>query len=172
MNTIEEAIRMWEIYREGTVGEVSNIAEDKMDYRVGDGARTVRELVVHIVASSHGFTEELLSDDTQFMRLRNVQVQADLMAQFSDATSKEQLVELLVRTGADNARRLREAAEKLATRTMTSMTGEQSRLAGIWFAAAHEMYHRGQLATYARSLGLVPAMTQRIAAMSQQMPPK
>ncbi len=40
--------------------------------------------------------------------------------------------------------------------------GEWSRLTYVFYAASHEDYHRGQLATYARSLGLVPALTQQI----------
>ena len=70
------------------------------------------------------------------------------------------MLELLQTSGEDNARRLREAGDTLEAKTMPSFGGEGSCLSGLWFAAAHEMYHRGQIATYARQLGLVPAMTQ------------
>ncbi len=37
-----------------------------------------------------------------------------------------------------------------------------TRLAWLDHGIAHEMYHRGQLALYARLMGHVPALTQRI----------
>ena len=37
-----------------------------------------------------------------------------------------------------------------------------TRLAWFNHHVAHEMYHRGQLALYARQMGHVPALTQRI----------
>ena len=64
----------------------------------------------------------------------------------------------------ESAKSLREEAATLSKKTMVMLNAEQSRITGIWFAAAHEMYHRGQLATYARGMGLVPAMTQRLQA--------
>jgi uncharacterized damage-inducible protein DinB len=44
--------------------------------------------------------------------------------------------------------------------------GTWSRLTYVFYASGHEEYHRGQLATYARSMGLVPALTQKIRARS------
>ena len=160
MSHVEEAIRMWEIYREGTIGEFANIPEDQWDHRAGDGARSVRELAVHIAAAAIGFTDALLSADGVVMHMRDPQLRAKLEAPFA-SMSKAQIIDVLKTSGAENARRLREAADSLGEKTMPAFGGEQSRVAGLWFAAAHEMYHRGQAATYARSLGLVPAMTQR-----------
>jgi len=169
MNHAEEAIAMWEIYRKGTVDELANLQEEHLDHRAGEGARSVRELVLHIVASSVGFVDELLGDG-QFMRLRDPQVRAQYEARYASKTSKADLVELLQSTGADIVQRLRDGAAKLDGQTMQSFGGERSRTSGIWFAAAHEMYHRGQLTAYARQLGIVPAMTQR--TQSATIPPR
>ena len=158
MSYVEDAIRMWEIYRQGSVGEFENIPEEQWDHRAGDGARSVRELAAHIAAAGIGFTDELLAPETSFKRVREKQAEAE--ARYA-GLSKAELIELLKSSGAENAKRLREAGQSLAEQRMPFFGGEQSRLGGLWFAAAHEMYHRGQTATYARQLGIVPAMTQQ-----------
>jgi uncharacterized damage-inducible protein DinB len=160
MNQVEEAIATWETFRKGTVDELANLPEEQWQWKPGEGARTVRELAIHIATSALGFADALLGDG-QFMRLRDPQVQAEYAARFDSKTSKDDVIELVTSSGADTMQRLRAAASTLADQTMPSFGGERSRASGIWFAAAHEMYHRGQLATYARALSLVRAMTQR-----------
>lgn len=170
MSNVEEAVRLWEMVRVGMVGELENIPEEQFDYRVGEGARSIRELALHIVGSAAGFVNELTTGAPDFMQLRNPQKQAELMAQFGDVSTKAALVELAKSSGASNAQRLRDAASSIESGTMSMQSGEQSQLTGLFFAISHEMYHRGQLTTYARSIGIVPAMTQRIMAMAQ--PPR
>jgi len=150
---------MWEIYRKGTIDELENIPEEQWDFRPGDGARTVRDLAMHIAGSSVGFINELVAADPSFMRLRTPEMQQQIAASLGEANTKEQIVAIVKDTS--GFARLRENEELLRTGSMKGMGGEQSRLTGLWFAAAHEMYHRGQLATYARSMGEVPAMTKR-----------
>jgi uncharacterized damage-inducible protein DinB len=161
MSNIEEAVRMWELYREGTIAELANIPEEQWDYRPGEGSRSVRELALHIAASAVGFSNELMSDEPSFMRLRDPETQRAIAASLGDVTTKDKILAMMKERSADTAQKLRENGERLAAAKMPSMGGEQSRLSGLWFAAAHEMYHRGQVTVYARSLGLVPAMTQR-----------
>jgi uncharacterized damage-inducible protein DinB len=158
MSHVEEAIRMWEIYRQGTIGEFANIPEEQWDHRAGEGARSVRELAVHIAASASAFVDELLAAEPSFKRTsaRRAELEGPHLSK-----SRDELLDLLKTSGAENARRLREAGPSLAEKTMPAFGAEQSRLTGLWFAAAHEMYHRGQVTSYARQLGLVPAMTQQ-----------
>jgi len=165
MSHVEEAIRMFEIYRKGTVDEFANIPEEHWEHRGGDGARSVRELAVHIAAMATAFVDELVAPDASFKRVSEKRAEHEAPHL---SKSKEELIELLKSSGADNARRLREAGDSLAEKSMPAFGAEQSRLTGLWFAAAHEMYHRGQAATYARQLGLVPAMTQQ--TQSAKMP--
>jgi uncharacterized damage-inducible protein DinB len=160
MSAVEEVIRMWEMYRQGTVEELTNIPEDRFDWRPGEGARSVRELALHIAGASVGFIEELVAAEPSFMRVRGPENQKRLVDSLGPAETKDQIVAILKESGAAGIARLR-ANEELLRGTMKSMGGEQTRVSGIWFAAAHEMYHRGQLATYARGLGLVPAMTKK-----------
>ena len=170
MSHVEDAIRMWEIYREGTIGELENIPEEQWDHRPGDGGRTVRELALHIAISAIGFTDELLAAETSFTRLRDPERQAMMAERYASKTSKAEMIDLLKTSGEDNAGRLREAGDALEQKTMPSFQSERSRLSGLWFAAAHEMYHRGQITIYARQLGLVPVMTQR--TQKSTIPPR
>ncbi|HEY3132696.1 MAG TPA: DinB family protein [Acidobacteriota bacterium] len=165
MSLVEEAIRNWESYRKGVIAELENIPEEHWDHCSGAGARTLRELARHIAEAGLGFTTELVRPDCSFLRLFDPQAQAQHKAVLSKANSKAEIVNLLRTTGEQGARRLREVGDALATQNMKTSTGEQSRLTGLWFAAAHEMYHRGQLASYARAVGCVPALTQQIEGM-------
>ena len=121
----------------------------------------MRELALHIAGSSVGFIDELVAAEPSFMRLRDPATQKQIAESLGDPTTKDQIVAALKQTMAAGAARLRANDELLRTGSMKGMGGEQTRITGLWFAAAHEMYHRGQAATYARALGLVPAMTQK-----------
>lgn len=163
MSNIEEAIKMWEAFRAGTIAELENIPEEHWDDRPGEGGRSLRELARHAAEASVAFTNELLSAEPDFRSLLGkVQAQKP-MTQLHDASSKRELVQLMKDTGSANAKRLRDAADRLAASDMPAgANARQSRLTGIWFAAAHEMYHRGQMALYARRAGEVPAMTKKM----------
>jgi uncharacterized damage-inducible protein DinB len=100
MSLVEEAIKIWETFRAGVLAEVENAPEEHLEYRIGEGARTFREIAFHIAEAGVG-----------------------------------------------------------------TRSGTQSRLTALYFAIAHEMYHRGQLASYARGFGAVPALTQQLNAM-------
>ena len=77
--------------------------------------------------------------------------------------SPPQLREELERSHEVNLARLRDAEPGLFERGITRFDGgEWRRMTYLFYAASHEDYHRGQLATYARSLGIVPALTRRI----------
>ncbi len=155
---------MWEVTRKGVIAELENIPEENWDYRPGPGARSVRELARHIAESAAGFTSELLKSEPSFIRLLDPNVQAEIAAALPPARSKTEIIDFLRTSGAESSQRLRLAADTLAAQTMKLFGGEQSRVSGLWFAVSHEMYHRGQTATYARGVGCVPAMTQQTQA--------
>jgi uncharacterized damage-inducible protein DinB len=166
MSLVEEAVRNWEAFRVGVIAEIENTPEEQLDSRPGEGARTLREVALHIAHWSVGMTNEILKPEGNLMNVFNPQVQAEIKAALPQAHSKAEIVALLRQTGEANAARLREAGDALISQTMQSrMLGTQNRLSALWFAAAHEMYHRGQLTAYERSAGTVPALTQQIHAM-------
>lgn len=164
MTAIDEAIALWELHRKGVIAELENAPEDQWDYRPGEGARTLRELAVHIAAFAEGFARELIADEPAFMNLTRSDVQASLTKPFEATGTKAQLINLLTTSGTEMFSRLRAASGPLSSKTMKLMGGEQSRLSGLWFAISHETYHRGQLASYARGIGITPAMTKQSQA--------
>ena len=164
MPLVEEAIRMWEVFRAGLVSELESIPEERLDWRPGEGARTAREVAVHVAEAGVAFTNELLRPDGALMNVRRPEVQAAVRAALPRAHTREELVALLRETGERNAARLREVGEALAAQTMAGRMGEQSRLTALWFTVAHEAHHRGQLTAYVRGVGAVPALTRQAAA--------
>jgi uncharacterized damage-inducible protein DinB len=70
----------------------------------------------------------------------------------------------LLRTSmADGERKLRRAGEREMKKKITRFDGlKGTRLAWLHHAIAHEEYHRGQLALYARLIGREPALTRLI----------
>lgn len=163
MSLVEEAIRTWEMFRAGTIAELENIPEERWDYRPDPGARTLREVACHIAEAGVVFVGELLRPDGSLLRVMDEKAREQYMADYPKGHSKSEILDLLRATGEQGAQRLRRAADALATQTMRSSAGEESRLKGLWFSASHEMYHRGQITVYARALGQVPAMTQQMA---------
>jgi len=159
MSAIDEALAMWDVIRKGTISEVENVAEEHWDFRAGDGARTFGEVARHILDAASAFASELLRDDTSFARVTSPEARQQAEEQYPGATKAEVIAQLRAQIAADS-QRLRDAS--LDSKTMQSRGGSQSKLTGLWFAIAHEMYHRGQLATYERAIGVVPAMTQQM----------
>ena len=165
MSLIEEVAKNMESQRAGVVAEIENTPEADLDYRIAPDAKSVRDIAQHIAEVGVGFVDEILKADGSFMNLFSPDIQAGLAAKVPRARTKAELLEVLKSTGAQNAARVREAGDRLITETMPTIIGPQTRLSALWFAVAHEMYHRGQLAIYGRGCGVVPALTQRINAM-------
>ena len=77
--------------------------------------------------------------------------------------SPAELRDALERTHDVNVSRIRGAGEELMETAIRRFDGGTwHRITYVFYAASHEDYHRGQLAIYARAMGLVPALTQRI----------
>ena len=165
MSLVEEAVKTFESQRAGVIAEIENTPEDDLDYQISEDARSVRDIGLHIARAGVGFVDEILKADGSFMNLFNPDTQAGLEATVPPAATKAELIERLKTTGEQNAARLREAGDRLMTETMPTVAGAQTRLSALWFAIAHEMYHRGQLAIYGRGCGVVPALTQRLNAL-------
>lgn len=162
MNIVEEGITQWERFRAGVVAELEIVPEDQWGFRPAGGARTLRALARHVIEASIAFTDQLLLDDGNFVRLFDPKTREALRTRLPELETKAQIIDALKSTGADNFKRLREAAEMLATRPIASGREPQSRVTAMHFAAGHEMYHRGQIATYVRQLGHTPALTMQV----------
>ena len=76
---------------------------------------------------------------------------------------EEALIELLRTTFDEGVTAFRKSGEAAMMKPIVQFNGEPaSRLTWLNHAIAHEEYHRGQLALYARLLGRVPALTKLI----------
>jgi len=157
---VGEAVRAWTLVRQGVIAELENVPAEQWNYRPHPDARSISDIARHIADAGMGFTVELLRPDGTFRRLLDKHEST-----LKNGTSKEVLLERLRATGRDTANWLTMLDETFAAHDIVTAVGHESRLTGLWFAISHEMYHRGQLATYARALGIVPAMTQRMTAL-------
>jgi len=160
---LEEALELWRFAREGVIAEVESIPADRFDFRPAKGARTLAELVRHIVESAVMGYGELTRPDGDFRRLPPEQFFAEHAANVPAGTTKEELLDLLRSTHAQGERLFRDAGEVGMLQRIRRFDGLTStRLAWLWHLIDHESYHRGQVAMYARQIGLIPALTKLI----------
>jgi uncharacterized damage-inducible protein DinB len=162
-NLLEEALEAWEDARVGVIDEARNIPAKHWDYRPSDEVKSVRELVVHILEVAMLMTGELTRPDTNFRRKPWPKLLAHYAAPAYRAKTRGDLLGLLRSQLRDGERVFRDAGELHMLQFIERFDGEKgTRLAWLHHGIAQEMYHRGQLTTYARLLGIEPALTQRI----------
>jgi uncharacterized damage-inducible protein DinB len=160
---LDELLEAWRDAREGIIDEVRNVPAHRFDFRPAEGVRSVREMVQHILEVSMMAAGEFSRPDTNLRRAPWPKLLAMYAKPAWKATTKAQLLRLLASQMRDTERRLRRQGELALLQFHTRFDGKQgTKLAWLHHAVAQEMYHRGQLATYARCMGLVPALTQRI----------
>lgn len=159
---LEEALEGWRFVREGLIDELENIPAESFDFAPAPGARSIAEVAVHIVESGLMMSGELSRADGDFTR----RPAPALMAEYALAEpvhAREPLIDLLRRTHLDGTTALREAGEIHMLQQIVQFNGvPATRLSWMSHGVSHEDYHRGQIALYARLLGIVPALTKRI----------
>jgi uncharacterized damage-inducible protein DinB len=160
---LEETIEAWTDTREGLIEEVSNFPAAKFDFRPAPEMRSASELASHIVEVSMMMVGELTREDTNFQRAPWPKLLAMYTKDLAGKSGKRELVALLHSTLRDGVKKFRDAGELHMMQLITRFDGEKgTRMAWFNHGIAHEMYHRGQLATYQRLLGIEPALTRRI----------
>ena len=164
MNSLlEEAIEAWQDVREGVISEVENIPPNEFDFRPVEGARSISELVVHIMEVSLMMTGELTRADGDFTRQPYAKFIAEYARSVQKIDRKRDLVAALYRSFRSGVKGFRTAGELHMLQYIRRFDGKPgTRLAWFHHGIGHEMYHRGQLAHYQRHLGLTPALTQQI----------
>lgn len=162
-NFLEETLDAWWDVRSGLIDEAKNIPAPRFDFRPTPEVRTVRELVQHILEVAMMMTGELTRPDTNFHRAPWPRLLRMYAGRAYRAHTKEQLLKLLGSQFEDAQRKFRKAGELSLYQFLKRFDGVPGTKFTWWHhGIAHEEYHRGQLALYARLLGLVPALTQRI----------
>ncbi len=160
---LEETLEAWRDAREGIIAELDNIPADKFDFRPTPESRTVRELAQHILEVSMMMTGELTRADTDLRRAPFTKLVKMYGGPAYEANTKGELITLLQSQVLDGARAFRRVGELFLLQFMRRFDGKQgTKIQWLHHGIAQEMYHRGQLALYARLMGLEPALTQQI----------
>ena len=162
-NILDETLEAWEDARVGVLDEARNIPARHWDYRPTPESNSVRELVVHIVEVAMMMTGELTRDDTNFRRAPFPDLLKKYAKPAHQARTRAELLKLLRSQLRDATKAFRAAGELNMLQLIDRFDGGKgTRLAWLNHGIAQEMYHRGQLAIYARLIGLEPALTKRI----------
>jgi uncharacterized damage-inducible protein DinB len=160
---LDEALEGWRYAREGVMAELDNIPAASFGFRPTPETRSVAELARHIVDAGTVMAGELSRPDGDFTRQSYEQFLAEYAGGLDRADDKTALLRLLGSTLEDGLATLARAGEALMLQPITQFNGEPAtRLSWMSHGVAHEEYHRGQLALYARLLGRVPALTKLI----------
>lgn len=160
---LTESLSAWRDVREGVIDEVKNIRATQFDFRPTPEVRSARELVQHILEVACMMTGELTRTDTDFRRAPWTELLGQYAAHVYDAQTKKELMGLLQSQMDEAVRAFRKAGEREMWKTITNFDGTKgTKMQWLHHGIAQEMYHRGQLTTYARLMGLTPALTKRI----------
>lgn len=160
---LEETLEAWQDARMGIIEELENIPANKFDFRPAKDVRSVKELAIHILEVAMMMTGELTRSDTNFRRAPWPKLLMMHAAPAYRVTTKQQILKLMRTQLKDGMKAFQKAGELHMLQFILRFDGKPgTRLAWLHHGIDQEMYHRGQLTTYARLLGLEPALTQRI----------
>jgi uncharacterized damage-inducible protein DinB len=160
---LEEALEAWHGARTGVIEELKIIPEKHFDFRPADGVRSVRELSIHILEVAMMMTGELTRPDTDFHRAPFPKLLAMHAAAAYRLRTKREILNFCRSQLQSGIRAFRKAGELHMLQFIRRFDGKPgTRLAWLHHGIDQEQYHRGQLTTYARLLGIEPALTRRI----------
>lgn len=160
---LEETLTAWGHIRQGTIAEVENIPADKFDFSPTPEMRSLHDLVVHILEVSYFAMNELPRPDTDVKRAPMKELFQKYAKDAYEAKSKDDLVNLLKRQHEQGVDRYREFGDLGMWQSMKQFDGSEATKFQWWHhMLAEEMYHRGQIALYARTMGIEPALTKMI----------
>jgi uncharacterized damage-inducible protein DinB len=158
-----ESLDAWRYVRLGTIAEVGNIPADEFDFRATPDVKSVHELVQHVLEGSMMMVGELTRDEPDFRRMPFEALMAEHSAAVREAQGKQEMLDLLASQIEDGITRFRTVGGDAMMGPVTNFDGSTwSRMQWFFHGMTEEMYHRGQLTTYERLMGLVPALTQQI----------
>ncbi len=160
---LDEAVESWEYVRRGVLAEAEGIPDDRWGFRPHEKARSVGELALHIVRYGLMMAGELTRPDGDFTRQPPPAFVEEYAGELPDDPSPSELKSLLTSTLEDGVARFQAAGPDVMLRDILRFDGARwVRLTWLYHGIGHEDYHRGQLAMYARIMGLVPALTRAI----------
>jgi DinB family protein len=160
---LDEMLTAWAYTRDGVIAEVKNLPESALGVTPDQVPRTARDVVLHIIESGLLMSGELSRSDGDFLRKPYPELIKEHMRGAPKGRGKADLIAGLKRTHAEGEKRIRTLGEIGMLQHIRQFNGKPAtRLSWMHHGVAHEEYHRGQLALYARLLGRVPALTKLI----------
>lgn len=162
---LEETLEAWRDVRMGTIDELRNIPTHRYAFRPHARSRSVAELAQHVLEVAMMMTGELTRPDTDFHRAPWDRLLLMHARRVRSARTKRDLLNLMRSQLTDAERRFRRVGELELLQWIVRFDGQRgTKLQWLHHGIAHEMYHRGQLALYARIIGIEPALSKRIRA--------
>ncbi len=162
-NFLTESLSAWRHDRQGLIDEVENIRATKFDFRPTPEVRSVREVVQHILEVAMMMTGELTQPKPDFSRATYPEFLEMFSQSVYDAQTKKELIAMLEWQIADAVKCFKKVGEAAMFEPVTNFDGSKwTRMQWLHHGLAQEMYHRGQITTYERLMGLEPALTKNI----------
>jgi uncharacterized damage-inducible protein DinB len=160
MTLLAEFIEAWRYTREGVIAEVENLPADKFETRPEALGRSALDLANHVIESGR-LLGELCRPDGDFQRKPYPELLAELMRPGDVTKSKAEAVAALRRSFEEGVAELQEAGLDRLLQPIRQFNGvKATRLVWMHHGVAHEEYHRGQIALFARLVGETPALTK------------
>ena len=160
---LAETLEAWGYTRSGVIDELENIPADQFEFQPSPHSRTVAQLAQHIIESALMAAGELNRPDGSFRRRTYPEFIEEYAGTRARTADKSALIDLLRKTHKEATSAFRRTGQGGLLREIVQFNGEPAtRLTWLNHAIAHEEYHRGQLALYARLMGRVPALTRLI----------
>jgi len=160
---LDEALEAWAYTRRGLLAEAEVIPDDDYDWRPHPEARSVAEILRHILESGRMAHGELAREDGDFTRQGFEAHLQEYSEELPDDLFPDELRGHLETSLEEGLGVLSEAGELHMLGRIRRFDGVfGTRLAWLQHHVAHESHHRGQVALYARQLDIVPALTQKI----------
>jgi uncharacterized damage-inducible protein DinB len=169
----KDLARSFQTVRANTIKIAEEIPEEKYEYRVTEGTRSVAETLAHLATGTewhqqvHGNRVATLNFDLFMTAMPKA------MAIAATLTTKAQLVTAL-RTEGDRFVAFLDSFpdEALAERVQYPagmQPPDKTRFEMLLGAKEHEMHHRGQLMVVQRLLGIVPHLTRQMQERMAQV---
>ncbi len=160
---LTESLTAWRGERAGLIEEIQNVRATKFDFRPTPDVRSVREMIQHILEVAMMMTAELTQPEPDFSRASFPEFLEMYSASVYDAQTKKELIAMLESQIDDAVKRFKKVGEEKMFGPVTNFDGSKwSRMQWLHHGIAQEMYHRGQIVTYERLMGLEPALTRKI----------
>ena len=168
MNLLEEMLVAWQYTRDGVIAEIENLPEEKFLERPRNLGRSACDLANHVIESGR-LMGELCLPNGDFQRKPYPDLLAEHMRPGDVTASKAEALDVLRRSFDDGVAQMKQAGIDQLLKPIRQFNGEPAtRLVWMHHGLAHEEYHRGQIALFARLLGETPALTKAIYGADAQ----